>query len=131
MVLLVRQSGATAVADQMMPKMLTPVTISHRPEIHDKAREIMEACPAVTIAHACLAMRDREDYGCDLPSVAEKALVIVGEGDPIISVETAKKMSEAMPESKLVVIKECAHLATMEQPAEVNRVVREFVAGIR
>ncbi len=111
--------------------MFTLATISHRPEIHDKAREIMEACPAVTIAHACLAMRDREDYGCDLLSVAEKeALVIVGEGDPIISVETAKKMSEAMPEAKLVVIKECSHLATMEQPAEVNRVVREFVQAI-
>jgi 3-oxoadipate enol-lactonase len=131
MVLLVRQSGATAVADQMISKMLTPVTIAHRPEIHDKVREIMEACPPVTIAHACIAMRDREDYTCDLPSIAEKSLVIVGDADPIIPMDTALAMAKAIPESKLAVIKGAAHLSTMEQPGEVNRVMKEFLAGIR
>src|SRR5688500_15178660 len=59
MIALARDSGSKAVADQMMPKM---VTSGAPPEVTQQLRQIMEACPSTTIQHALAAMRDRPDH---------------------------------------------------------------------
>src|SRR4051812_37176895 len=61
MIDLVKQSGAKAVADQMLPKLLAKDAPTKRPAIANRLREMMEACPPETIAYALAAMRDRPD----------------------------------------------------------------------
>src|SRR6266403_2056682 len=61
MIDLVRSSGSSAVAEQMMPKMTAPGLEQRRPEVASRLRAIMNACPPKTIEHALAAMRDRPD----------------------------------------------------------------------
>jgi pimeloyl-ACP methyl ester carboxylesterase len=88
----------------------------------------MESCPAKTIEHACLAMRDRPDFSGDLASIAVPTLIIVGEKDAITPPAMSESMHRAIPRSQLVVISKSGHMTPMETPDDVNRALREFLA---
>lgn len=123
----VRAGGSKAVADAMMPRMLAPDAAAGRPQLTRRLRQIMEACPPLTIEHALLAMRDRPDYNDDLPRIKVPTLIIVGESDQITPPALAQAMHSRMPGSKLAIIKGAGHMSPMEQPEQVNRALREFL----
>ena len=127
MVDLVRQKGSAAVAEQMMPKMLAPDTPERRPEVARSLRSIMESCPPRTIEHALLAMRDRPDHSANLPSVPVPTLILVGDADAITPPAAAQAMQKAISNSRLVTVRGAGHMTPMEQPAQVNQAVRQFM----
>lgn len=124
----VRASGSKAISDAMFPNMLSPENAKD-PKIAQPLREMMEACPAKTIEHALVAMRDREDYTSMLPSIATPTLLIVGERDAISTKATMEAMHRGIPRSKLVVVPGAGHLTPVEAPDEVGRAIRDFVAS--
>jgi 3-oxoadipate enol-lactonase len=127
MIELVRSSGARAVADQMLPKMLTEATVKNGARLTSEVRQIMESCPPQTIAHALVALREREDYSTILPSIAVPTLILVGEADPITPPSMAKALHDAIPRSQLKIIPAAAHLSSMERPSDVTDAIRTFV----
>ncbi len=127
----VRASGSSAIAAAMMPKMLAPDTAQRRPDIAEKLKTIMEACPPKTIENALAAMRDRPDFRECLPSIAHPTLIIVGEHDAITPPAVADSMRAEIPHSRQVAISDAGHLTPMEQPAQVNQALRQFLATIK
>jgi 3-oxoadipate enol-lactonase len=130
MIELARTKGAKAVADQMMPKMLSPDTLEHRPNVVKSLREVMDSQPPQTIAAALAAMRDRPDHSGNLPSISVPTLIIVGESDAITPPPVAESMHKAIPRSQLVIIKGAGHMTPMEQPQQVIDALRRFLQGI-
>jgi 3-oxoadipate enol-lactonase len=126
MIDLVKQSGAKAVADQMVPKLLAKDAPTKRPIVAKKLREMMEACPPDTIAHALAAMRDRPDRSGELPAVKVPTLILVGEEDQPTPVQAAEAMHAKIAGSKLVIIPGAGHMTPIEQPELVNRAIRQF-----
>lgn len=120
-------SGSKAIAREMMPKMLAEKTVKENPAVVQKLRQIMESCPPPTIAHALLAMRDREDYTDLLPSIASPTLIIVGQADPITPPSFAQAMHEAIDNSELVEIANASHISTMDRPGEVSDAIESFL----
>jgi pimeloyl-ACP methyl ester carboxylesterase len=125
---LARESGAGAVAESMLGKMLTPATLKGFPDLGERVRALMAATPVPGIVGALSAMRDRPD-SMDLLPTLEKipALVVVGEEDQLTPPDRARAMAKALPDARLVVIPGAAHLTTMEKPEEVTRAIGEFV----
>lgn len=130
MIALVREKGSTAVAEQMMPKMLAPARIQRDDAVAQRLRSIIHECPPTTIATALAAMRDRPDHTADLPSIPVPTLIIVGDQDAIIPVSTAEAMNRAIPRSQLVVIKDAGHMPQMEQPDLVNQAITGFLRSL-
>jgi pimeloyl-ACP methyl ester carboxylesterase len=131
MIALVRESGSPAVAEQMMPRMLAPVTIERNPRLVATAREIMTGCRAETIENALTAMRDRLDRTALLATITVPSLVVVGAFDAIIPPATATAMAAAIPGAQLKIIPDAGHLPTMEQPELLNQVMKDFLATLR
>jgi pimeloyl-ACP methyl ester carboxylesterase len=130
MIELARTEGSAAVADQMMPKMVSETTKKNQPAIVKKLQAIMEACPAKTIEYACAAMRDRKDYSTELGSIKTPTLVIVGEADAITPPSMAENMHRSLAGSKIAIIPRAGHMSPMEQPAAVTKAIGEFLQGI-
>jgi 3-oxoadipate enol-lactonase len=130
MIQLVRSSGAAAVAEQMLPKMIAPAALESRPDVVKTMRQIMENCPAHTIEYALKAMRDRKDRTGELPSIKCPTLVIVGDADAITPPAVAEKMAGAIPGAKLEVVRGAGHMSPLEQPEHVNRAIERFMAAI-
>ncbi|HKT60183.1 MAG TPA: alpha/beta fold hydrolase, partial [Gemmatimonadales bacterium] len=123
-----RESGSEAVADAMLPKVLSPATLEHDPETAERIRRIMAATPVAGMVGALAAMRDRHDSTGLLPTLTGlPTLVIVGEDDSIAPPETARRMAGAIPGARLVVVPGAAHVPPVEQPAETTAVIREFL----
>jgi 3-oxoadipate enol-lactonase len=125
-----REKGSGPIADEMLGKMITEATVRQNPDLRDRVLKMMHSCPPRTIEHALIAMRDREDHECELPSIGVPTLVIVGDKDPIISKDTAKCMAGSIPQGRLVVIPEAAHLPQLEKPQEVNQAIREYLKSV-
>jgi 3-oxoadipate enol-lactonase len=130
MIELVNAHGATAVADQMFPKMLAPDSATKRPGVAKRLRDIMENAPPKTIATALAAMRDRPDYTGDLKNIKVPTLIIVGEHDAITPPPMAEAMHREIAGSQLVLVKGAGHMTPMEQPEQVNEALRKFVGSI-
>jgi pimeloyl-ACP methyl ester carboxylesterase len=124
----VRAGGSKAASDAMFPNMISPEHAKD-PGIALPLREMMEACPAKTIEHALVAMRDREDYTSILPSIATPTLLIVGERDALSTKPTMEAMHRAIPLSKLVVVPGAGHLTPVEAPEDVSRAIAQFVSS--
>ncbi|MCZ8130850.1 MAG: alpha/beta hydrolase [Steroidobacteraceae bacterium] len=67
-----------------------------------------------------LALRDRPDSVATLATIDCPALVLCGREDALCPVEWHVAMADAMPRADLVVLAECGHLSTMEEPAAVT-----------
>jgi pimeloyl-ACP methyl ester carboxylesterase len=130
MIELARAKGSEAVGEQMMPKMLGPDTVEHRPQVARELRAIMNACPPKTIEYALAAMRDRADHTCNLPSISVPTLIIVGDADAITPPSVAESMNQQIPRSQLSVVRGAGHMAIMEQPAQVNQALRQFMDSL-
>lgn len=110
---LARDQSAQAVADQMMPKMLAP---QHTPEVEAKLRTIMQSQRTETIAHACIAMRDRENYLNTITSLSFPVDMIVGQHDAISSPELMRFMHQKVNYGRLFEIPNAGHITPMENP---------------
>ena len=130
MIELVRNDGAKAVADQMMPKMLAKDAAEQRPQVAAALRRVMESVSPKTIEHALAAMRDRPDRSGELAAIKVPALVVVGDGDVITPPDVAEKMAQKIPGANLEVIRGAGHMSPMEQPEQVNRVLKSFLERI-
>jgi pimeloyl-ACP methyl ester carboxylesterase len=130
MIELVREAGSAAVAEQMLPKMLSEETCRGMPNVSQALRKIMESCPPLTIEHALLALRDRKDQTENLPSIPVPTLILVGEHDAITPPAMSQRMHELIPRSKLATIPCAGHMSPMENPEEVNRQISEFVGSL-
>jgi pimeloyl-ACP methyl ester carboxylesterase len=72
-----------------------------------------------TFRRQSLALRDRCDCVATLPTIDCPSLVLCGREDELCPVGYHTMMATAMPRADLVVLAECGHLSTMEEPAAV------------
>jgi 3-oxoadipate enol-lactonase len=122
-----QNNGAGAVADAMLPKMLTEQTRSSQPELATFMREMMASTPVDGIVGALTALMNRPDSTPMLGSVSVPALIIVGSEDGITPRAEAENMRDAMPHAELVVIDGAAHAANVERPDAVNRAIEVWL----
>jgi 3-oxoadipate enol-lactonase len=110
----VEQHGVAAVADAMLPKMVTSDAL--KPAV----REIMMAASPEFVKSALRAMAARPDSSSLLPTISVPTVVIVGENDTITPPADAERMAKAIPNARLVRIPDAAHLSNYEQPEAFN-----------
>jgi pimeloyl-ACP methyl ester carboxylesterase len=124
------KQGARAIADIMIPKLLSPATIQTRPELVQRVRTMIEGNQVSGIAGDLMAMAERPDSVTLMKQITCPAQLIVGELDLPTPPADAKLMADQIPGARLVVIPAAAHLSNLEQPGLFNETVRSFVANV-
>jgi 3-oxoadipate enol-lactonase len=125
----VREIGAAAYAEEMLPRLLAPVSMAN-PRIRERALSMMAAQPVDGIVGALGGMRDRADSRALLPGITVPALVIVGHNDSLTPPADARAMADGIPGSQLVEVPRAGHLSPLENPRSVNTALRAFLRGI-
>lgn len=127
----VRERGARAVADAMLPRLLAPDTTAKDPALGERLRRAMAATPVAGIVGALAAMRDRPDSTPLLPTLGQvPTLVIAGAEDPIIPPESAAALARGIPGARLAMIAGAGHLPMLERPEDTTRALADFLAGL-
>ena len=120
--------GMAGVVDTMLPKLLSPATVSKNPGVVKRVREMMLQTNPQGAAAALRGMAEREDHTERLSRIKVPTLIVVGEQDPITPVADSEKMNASIAGSKLVVIENASHVSNIEQPEQFNRALKEFLA---
>lgn len=121
-----RQKGSTAIADIMMPGLLSEMTFQSNPKIVKRVRAIIESAHPELIVSALRAMADRKDSTDLLPHISCPTLVIVGAEDKMTTPMEAEQIYAAIPGAKLEIIPNAGHLSNIEQPGLFNKAVSRY-----
>ncbi len=127
MIALARSDGAAAIAEKMLPRMLTSRTRSEDPGLVDFVRSMMASTSVEGIVGALGAMRDRPDSTSTLEGVLVPSLVIGGGADEIAPPAETEAMQRAIPGAEFALIPDAAHLLNLEQPEATNRAILDFM----
>lgn len=130
MAALALESGSGAVAEGMLPKIMSPKTYENKPELVEKMKRMMEKTSPQGIAGALLGMKERPDSTGTLQQIDKPTLVIHGADDQLAPVQEAESMQAILKTSHLQVIQGAGHLPNLEQPEQFNRTVREFLGSL-
>ncbi len=124
------KQGARAIADIMIPKLLSPATTQRRPELVQRVRTMIVDNEISGIAGDLMAMAARPDSLSLLDQISCPTQIIVGELDLPTPPSDAKLMADRIPDARLTIIPGAAHLANLEQPELFNETVRSFVSTL-
>jgi 3-oxoadipate enol-lactonase len=126
-----REDGAEAIADSLLPGMLSPETRKGSPEVVDQVRSMMAAAPVAGIVGALSAMRDRPDSTPLLGTLTGlPTLVVVGEADTLTPPDRARAIAQGIPGARLVPIPGAAHLPPLERPVQTTELLLEFLGRL-
>ncbi len=124
------KKGPGAIADLMIPKLLSPATIQTKPDLVLQVRAMIEGNQISGIAGDLMAMAERPDSVPLLRQITCPTQIIVGELDQATPPSDAKLMAEQIPNARLAVIPHAAHLANLEQPDTFNQIVAAFASEL-
>ena len=130
MIRIAETQGADAIADIMIPRLLSTRTIETNPALVGKVRAMIVHNPAETIVADLRAMAERPDSVPLLTKIARPTLVLVGELDQGTPPSDARLMAERIPAARLTVLPDVAHLSNLEKPEAFNQAVLSYLEGI-
>ena len=119
--------GMAGIADAMLPKLLTPETVSKRPEIVKRVRDMMLKTKPEGAAAALHGMAARDDQRDLLAKITAPTLILVGAEDAITPVADSEKMHQGIAGSRLVVIENAGHVSNLERTEQFNDALLSFL----
>ncbi|GGK97586.1 3-oxoadipate enol-lactonase [Mangrovihabitans endophyticus] len=124
----VRRQGLGAIATAVIGRWLTPPYASTHPDDVRRLRAMLTATPPAGYAGACAAIENM-DLRSDLDRITARTLVLSGNDDEAIPPMHGAQIAGAIPDARLVVVRDAAHLATWQQPRIVNPLILEALDG--
>jgi pimeloyl-ACP methyl ester carboxylesterase len=124
------QSGPTAVAEEMLPKLLGESTRARRPHIADAVRRMIQGQTSAGIAAAVQVLMSRPDSTPVLSTVTVPTLVIVGREDALTPPAEMEGMAAGIAGATFVQIDEAGHLANLENPTAFNQHVAGWLRSL-
>ena len=95
-------------------------------EAIDKIRDMIRATGVQGYVNCCKAIRDMDQCHL-LGDIKTPTNIIVGEDDPACPVTAAEVLHAGIPGSKLVILKNAAHLPNVEKKDEFNAALVDFL----
>jgi pimeloyl-ACP methyl ester carboxylesterase len=121
------QKGPGWAIEQMMPKLLAPVTMNFRLDVVESAKQTMLHASAAGMAAMQRGMAQRADSTLTLAEIDVPVLVLGGEYDAPSPVSELERMARGIRRAELKIVGRAGHFAAFEQPDEVGRLAREFL----
>jgi 3-oxoadipate enol-lactonase len=125
----VRQEGAAAAVESMLPRLLARP--SFKTLVETRVRQMIESSPPESLVAALRAMATRPDSTPLLRHLgALPTQVIVGADDVLTPPGEARLLARAIPGSFLEVIPDAGHVPNLERPRAFNAVLHRFLDGL-
>jgi 3-oxoadipate enol-lactonase len=124
---IVRESGLDAISEAVVERWFTPRFRRDEHELAERFRAMLEATPPEGYAACCEAIAGW-DFRDRLGEIRVPTLVVVAEDDPATPPEHGRLLADGIPGAELATIAHAAHLANVEQPEALSRLVFRHLA---
>lgn len=125
------KDGPSAVADLMMPMLLSPASQTGRPDLVQRVRGIITNTQFSGILGDLMALHDRPDSVPLLKDIRCPTLIIVGEQDTGTPPSDARLIADGIKGAQMEIIPGAGHISNMEQPETFNQALSSFLETIR
>ena len=119
--------GMGFAVESILTNLLAPGTLTKRPEIVSRVREMVRSTNPRGAAAAQRGMAMRRDYSGDLANIDVPTLIIAGREDRVRKAADAEFIHRGVRNSRLEIISDAGHLMNIEQPEGFNRVLLDFL----
>ncbi|MBN0972432.1 MULTISPECIES: 3-oxoadipate enol-lactonase [unclassified Gordonia (in: high G+C Gram-positive bacteria)] len=123
---LVRADGTSAVAAAVVQRWFTPGYLAANTEARQQFEAMVAATPAEGYAACCEAIAAM-DQRSDLSSIIAPTLAIAGAGDPATPPDLLRDIVDAVPNGRLLVVPDSAHLANAQQADTITPALIEHL----
>jgi 3-oxoadipate enol-lactonase len=127
---MVEREGSEQFIEETLPRLLGESTRRNRPDLVERARNMMRNMTVAGIAAVQRGMAERPDSIPTLVTIDVPALVIVGDEDLATPRAEAEIIARGIRGSRLAVVAGSGHYVPLEKSEEVHGLVREFLQGI-
>ena len=125
---LVQSQGLEALIPELPKRFLLPAH-QQDPALAGLVGSMARAVGADAQRRQQQAMLGRPDSLADLERVRVPTLVLCGRQDSVTPLADHEAMAARVPDATLAVIEDSGHLSTIEQPAAVTQVLRDWLAS--
>jgi len=122
----VQQGGIEALIPELPARWLLPAHVGN-PALVKLMADMARSVGARGQFNQQTAMLGRPDSHADLARVRVPTLVMCGRQDPVTPVADHEAMAACVPGARLVVIENCGHLSTIEQPEAVTTALGDWL----
>ncbi len=120
----VKQFGFRGLSDIALSKFIHPLHYASKAElVKDMARE----SGAQAFINQHLATMNRRSRLTRLSKLNYRIIIIAGRDDQAVSLSSIKDMAAHIPKSELHIIDNCGHMIPLEQPEELNKVLKNWI----
>lgn len=130
LVALAEREGTLAVAERLLPDLVSPTTRTAQPELLDAVRGMASRWTVPGLVGALRMMRDRPDSTETLGKVNVPTLVLGGSDDAVTPPDVVKRLAAAIPGARYAAVAAAGHLAPLEQPLATTRLIADFLEGL-
>ncbi|MET4165898.1 MULTISPECIES: 3-oxoadipate enol-lactonase [Gordonia] len=123
---LVRADGTSAVAAAVVQRWFTPGYLAANTEAQQGYEAMVAATPTEGYAACCEAIAAM-DQRAELSSIIAPTLAIAGADDPATPPDLLRDIVDAVPNGRLLVVPDSAHLANAEQPGTITPALLEHL----
>ena len=124
----VRARGTETVVDGVLERWFTPPFAAERPEVVAGFRSTFCQVNREGYAGCCDALAEW-DATPHLGRIRARTLVVAGAEDTVAPPDRGRELADAVPDARLVVIDDCAYLASANRPAAFTDAVLAHLAG--
>jgi pimeloyl-ACP methyl ester carboxylesterase len=129
-----RREGASAVADELVPKLIARATAAEgderQPAVVREVTEMIQRQPVAGIVGALHALRERPDSTPLLAQIRVPVLVMAGDDDQIAPAAGMREMARAIPGATFALVPGAGHVAPLERPITVSSALADFLAQL-
>ena len=125
------KEGMQSIADDFLKKVLTPATLSEKPETVALVREMILKTAPQGAANALRGMAARPDQTAFLEQILAPTLILVGSEDQLTPPADAQLMHREIRGARLEIIEGASHLSNLERPAEFNLALERFLDALQ
>lgn len=120
---LLGEAGREAFWEELAPRLFAPGV---DPAVVVAAREVALEQPITALVTAQETIRDRADSRPTLPTIHVPVLVLVGDEDRLTPPSDSEDMVAALPNARFSRLASAGHMAALERPDAVARLLVEF-----
>ena len=123
----VRAAGTVeTIAETIVSRWVTPGWAAEHGHVVSTLREMLAATPVEGYASCCEAIADF-DLRSELSKIVARTLVISGADDPSLPPEHQRLIAGSVPGARLAVIRDAAHIPTVQHPTQVNDLILDHL----
>lgn len=126
----VEKHGPEAFIEAQIPRLLGANTLTTRPDIVDRSRQMMRKSTAHGIAAVQRGMASRRDSTATLGTISVPTLFIFGAEDQLTTPAEGEGMARAVAGSRLQVIPQAGHYAVFERHEDAVRILRPWLDAL-